>query len=83
MSAPDAARAASITCQTAGQSSWMASTHSECTSSSQRQRSVKRAPAARLSGVAWKSLFLLKGGSVAISCTVSEFIPRRNGRLSP
>ena len=35
------------------------------------------------SGVAWKSLPLLNGGSVAIMLTDSEFIPRRNGRLSP
>ncbi len=83
MSSPYDARAAVITSQTAGQSSMIPSVHSSCTSSSQRQRSRNLAPAARLSGVAWKSRFLLKGGSVAMRCTVSLFMPRRNARLSP
>ena len=83
MSSPCAARAASITAHTPGQSSLMESTHSGCTSLSHDHLSVNRAPRAKLSGVAWKSLLLLKGGSVATRSTVSESIPRRMGRLSP
>ena len=41
------------------------------------------APVAKLSGVAWKSRPLLKGGSVAIRWIVPELMPRRKGRLSP
>ena len=73
----------SITACALGQSSLMESTHSGCTSLSHDHRSSKRAPAARLSGVAWKSRDLLKGGSVATRSTVSESMPRRKSRLSP
>ena len=83
MSSPDATSAALMTLHTAGQSSCIASIHSGCVSRSHAQRSVNRAPFAMLSGVAWKSLALLNGGSVAIRCTVPLFMPRRNVRLSP
>ena len=75
-------RALSMASSSLGWSSVIWSTQSVCTSRSHDQRSWKDAPAARLSGVAWKSRLLLNGGSVAIRSTDSEFIARRTGRLS-
>ena len=77
------ARAAPMASFRAGWSSSIWSTHSCCTSSFQDHLSWKAASLARLSGVAWKSLPLLKGGSVAMRSMVAESISRRKARLSP
>ena len=53
------------------------------TSSSHRQRSGNDAPSIALPRVAWNSLPLLNGGSVATSATLLEFMPRMSVRLSP